>query len=426
MICLISMATYCARARGAGSLLTDDPCNAKWHIEPKSKMIVFVGADSHPTRIAFDRSKMSQLQLSVDTDSNQFSIMSGLITIDGQWLGPTKKTLSFDATSDSPTLLISNKEVPAYKGRWTAICLNNKDPQVLLEFPGASYANISYQISGGESAGETPPAAPKPPSEDALREELADVNSKLAAVKARILAAVSNDPNYQTAKSQLDLAVKALQSATQDGDSDDVAKAATKQMDCQVAVDRMIAQAQNADPDFQTLSAKLKEIRDELVAYGPLASRPSWEVTVAGKPPVNLEAIEDQIRMQMQTVRMLGPTESPPYWYVHSNPHHNLSPTEVDEVAAVNTRNAQRQTAQRKLDDLQHQLAQMENSRMVAGALDDGTGVSIFATGSAIAFADQMQIGDKYIVKGSASLENGVLRINLASAVPDVGKAAVP
>jgi hypothetical protein len=93
-------------------------------------------------------------------------------------------------------------------------------------------------------------------------------------------------------------------------------------------------------------------------------------------------------------------------------------PTEVDAVSAAQTRNQQRQTAQLKLETFQRELAEKLNARLVSGTLDDGTGVSIFASGSAIAFADSMRIGEKYTIRGSASMVDGVLRINLASAVP--------
>jgi hypothetical protein len=74
------------------TLLSSDQCNISWHLDAKSKTLVYIGTESHPTRIAFARKQLAGLKLIVDTDANQFSIMSGLVTIEGQWYGSSKKT----------------------------------------------------------------------------------------------------------------------------------------------------------------------------------------------------------------------------------------------------------------------------------------------------------------------------------------------
>jgi hypothetical protein len=405
-----------AQAESA-SLLSDDPCNAKWHIEPQSQTIVFIGTETHPTRIAFQLSELNGLQLSVDSDSSQFSIMSGLVTINGQWNGTGKNTLTFTAVGDSPSLLVNGKDLPAFKGRWAAISFNNKDRQLLLEFPGATYANLKYQTGpGSDNSNASKAPAPAPPSLDALRAQLAEAETRLETDKRNLLARLEKDADYQAAAKDVETAKQALQSANQDGDSEEITKAATKEMVAQTALDHLTEQSEAADPDFKAASSQLDDLRKELAANGPLDTRKSWKVTVVGKPVMDNAALRDQIRAQMETVRMLGPMETPPTYWPYRREH--LTTSEQSTINAVNTRNAQRQTAQLKLEQLQKQYTDRENGRLITASLDDGTGASIYATGPAAGFADTMEIGGKYTVAGTASMMDGVLRINLSSAIP--------
>ncbi|HWB54760.1 MAG TPA: hypothetical protein VG722_11230 [Tepidisphaeraceae bacterium] len=426
-VMLLGLFAAVARAAQPASLLSDDPCNQKWHIEPTSHTIVFIGTESHPTKIAFRRSELAKFELSVDADSNKFSIMSGFVTIDGQWPRPGKNTLTFNAVGDSPYLLVDGAELPAFKGRWAAISLNNKDQQVLLEFPGANYANLKFSLGPSQDQGESAKPAPVAghPTLAMLRAQLSDAEKHLADVKRDLLVRLADNADYQSATAALDKAKTAMQSASQNGSPDDVASAATKQMDAQAALERLVQQLEAADPKYSAASSQLEEIKKELLANDPLL-RSSWNVTVVGKPPIDTTSIQQQITTQLETVRQLGPTETPPVFYDDwGRPRKMLTPTQIDAISAAQTRNAQRQSAHLKLEALQKQLAEKQNTRQIAGTLDDGSGVSIFASGSACAFADSMQVGGKYTIKGSASMMSGVLRINLASAVPAQPEANV-
>lgn len=161
-----------------------------------------------------------------------------------------------------------------------------------------------------------------------------------------------------------------------------------------------------------TANADIDQLRRTVAARIPTA-RNFWDVAIVGKSAADASALQMKINIVSQRIRSLGPTETPPVFFTDRN----LSPSEEDVITAVNTRNAQRQEAQRDLDELQKEYARMNNTRLISGTLDDGTAVSILANGPACVFADAIQPGKKYRIHGSALTMNGVLRITMQSAM---------
>lgn len=136
----------------SNSLLSDDPCNAKWHLSSSAHEIVYIGGDGHPGRLALRRAALKDFQLIVNTDGQKVLIMSGFVTIEAP-LRRGRNVLQMNTVGDSPALLINGKEQAESKGDWINLSLNNKDSQVLFEFPDAGYANLSYQGGLGTAGG---------------------------------------------------------------------------------------------------------------------------------------------------------------------------------------------------------------------------------------------------------------------------------